>query len=134
MTAIQRMFPIESEFTRAFFADARHAEAWSPAVDVIENEDRYLVEMDLPGANKDSLKIRYENDVLVVEGEAARREPQEGERTWKSERKRGSFSRSFRLVKDIDPEGISAALDQGVLSLTLPKSEKARAREITIQD
>lgn len=109
----------------------------APEADVVETENAIIVAMDAPGMSPDDFEIGLENNVLTVSGERRPEwaEAEEARATWHlSERRYGKFSRSFVLPRDVDQDGIQARFDNGVLSVTVPKSERARRRRIQIQN
>lgn len=101
-----------------------------PPVDIYENEDALTVLADLPGVTSGGLSIDVENGILTIEGKAERTA---GEDPLRREFELTSFYRQFRISEKIDTGKISAALKDGVLTLTLPKVEKARPRKIPIE-
>lgn len=105
----------------------------APEADVMETEKDILVLMDVPGSAREDIEIVLENNILTVSGE---RRPQWDENTRANfhlaERRYGRFSRSFVLPRDVDQERIEADFENGVLTVTIPKSEKARRRRIEI--
>ena len=108
----------------------------APHADVTESETEIRVMVELPGMRPEDVQVDLENNVLTISGEKKeeRTEGDEKNETWHlSERRYGRFSRSFVLPRDVEQEQIRASFDNGVLSLTIPKSEKARRRRIEIQ-
>lgn len=105
----------------------------APETDVIETEREIRVVTEMPGLKRDQIEIDVENNVLTVRGEK-REERTEGEegRYHLAERRYGTFTRSFVLPRDVDAEGIEANFEDGVLFVTIPKSERARRRRIEI--
>ena len=95
-------------------------------VDIKENETQYLFDIDIPGANKEEIKVNFEKGVLhvVVEKATVSEEKEEGDKLIYSERSFSSKSRSFKVGENIDEENITAEFKDGVLSLVLPKKEK----------
>ena len=108
----------------------------TPDADVSETENEIRVVVELPGMRPDDIQVDLENNVLTISGEK-REERTEGDdqnQTWHlSERRYGRFSRSFVLPRDVEQDQIRAHFDNGVLSLTIPKSERARRRRIEVQ-
>lgn len=131
----------DSMFDRAFgdfFAPSptlRQAEesTWMPRVDIREHEDMILLEAELPGADKDSVKLEVKDGVLTLSGEKKREETQEKEGVYRSERVYGSFMRQFRLPESVDGEHIEASFRNGVLTVNLPKKPEATARRIEVK-
>ena len=106
----------------------------APAADVVETENEIRVIVEMPGIRADDVNVDIENNVLTIKGEKQEQRQEGDERsTWHlSERRYGSFSRSFVLPRDVDQEGIRAAFENGILSVTVPKSERARRRRIEV--
>jgi HSP20 family protein len=106
---------------------------WGPSVDVVENDDSYQIMAELPGIKMDDVKISLADNVLTVKGEK-KNEISESKRSfYRVERCYGQFQRSFTLPSSVDAEKVKANLDNGVLTITLPKAEQAKAREIAIK-
>jgi HSP20 family protein len=105
---------------------------WSPSVDVKEDEQHYIVNVELPGLKSSEIEVQVENNVLFISGERRMENKQEGENWHFVERSYGNFSRSFRLPKNVDSENVKASYTDGVLSISIPKSEEARARKVEI--
>jgi HSP20 family protein len=105
----------------------------APETDVVETEKEIRVVTEMPGLKRDNIEIDVENNVLTIRGEK-REERTEGEQgRWHlAERRYGTFSRSFVLPRDVDAENIQASFADGVLTVSVPKSEKARRRRIEI--
>jgi HSP20 family molecular chaperone IbpA len=110
----------------------RHARAATPAVDVFENADELLVVVDLPGVDKDGLTVRVEKQTLLLEGKVAAR-PSAQYAKLGSERFAEVYERSFAIPEAIDVDRISAELKDGVATLRLPKSERAKPRRIPVR-
>ena len=106
-------------------------DTWCPAVDVTEGEDGWNVEMDLPGVPRENVKLTAKQGVLTIEGEAPGRGDGDATHSW-SERPHGSFQRKFTLPEGVDIAKVSAEHKDGVLRVTLPKSELAKPREIEV--
>jgi HSP20 family protein len=106
---------------------------WTPAVDVIENNDAYVLKAELPGMNKDDVKITLENNVLTIRGEKKNEmEKKEGD-FHRVERSYGLFERSFTIPGSIKANDIDAQYKDGVLTLTLPKAEEAKPKLIDVK-
>ncbi len=104
------------------------------ALDVHENDDNYIVETDLPGINPDDINITLHENTLTISAESIREDVQEGERRIVSERRYGRFQRSIRLPDAVDADNVEANYDNGVLSLTLAKSEASKPRQISVNN
>lgn len=105
---------------------------WLPAVDVFENDDELRIVAEVPGVRPEDVKISLENNVLSIRGEKKHVVDEGSAQVYRYERAYGTFSRSFTLPTTIDPDKINAAYESGVLTVTLPKAERARPREIPV--
>ena len=106
--------------------------AWTPDVDIIEGEDKFSLEFDLPGFKKNDFVINVKDGVLHINGER-KIEVSEDEKYFRHlERQSGEFERSFRLPDHVDGEKIKASYKSGVLKLELPKKEEAKPFTIQI--
>jgi HSP20 family protein len=106
--------------------------AWSPSVDIFEDENRLIVEAELPGMNREDFEISVENNVLTLKGERKFEKKTEGDNYHRVERSYGAFTRQFTLPQTITAEGATADFDNGVLRVALPKREETKARKIEI--
>jgi HSP20 family protein len=115
-----------------FFAD-RRVSAFSPAFEVKETTDSFVLKADLPGVAEADLDISVHNSVLTVSGARQAEERKEGEGYALYERQFGSFSRSFSLPDTADGERIEAKLENGVLTLSIAKKVEAKPRKIAVK-
>jgi len=106
--------------------------AWAPAVDIYETEHELVVKADLPDVDPRDLDIRIENNVLTLRGERKFEKKVSEENYLRVERAYGSFSRSFSLSNSVNPEAIKADYHDGVLTLTIPKREEAKPKQIKV--
>jgi HSP20 family protein len=105
---------------------------WAPAVDIYETEQELVVKTDLPDVDPKNLDIRVENNLLTIRGER-KFESQVNENNYlRIERAYGSFARSFALANTVNAEAIKANYQNGVLSLTIPKREEAKPKQIKV--
>ena len=104
----------------------------APDVNIYETKDGYVLEADMPGVSKEGLQITLEGSEITLAGRQ-NREPAPGERLFR-ERRPADFRRVFELDPAIDTGRITARMHQGVLTLTLPKSEQVRPRKIAVVD
>lgn len=109
------------------------AEAWQPSADIIETETGIVVKADLPGLDASDIDVSISEDVLTIKGEKRKEEEKTGERYHSVERYYGSFQRSFRLPSSVQMDKAEATFEKGVLTISLPKTEEARKKEIKIQ-
>jgi HSP20 family protein len=106
---------------------------WSPPMDVRETEAGFTLRVEVPGVARDAIQVKLENNTLVVRGEK-KQVVDETKGQWHNlERTWGSFERSIALPVRVDGEKIVARYQDGVLEITVPKSDEARAREIKIE-
>lgn len=106
----------------------------SPRMNVIENDQGFVVQADIPGVAKEDIKLSVDSRRVSIEGEVKREmTPKEGENLLHSERVISKFSRSFTLPSEVDENRADAKLENGVLTLTLPKKEPAQPKKITVQ-
>ncbi|HEX7937943.1 MAG TPA: Hsp20/alpha crystallin family protein [Gemmatimonadaceae bacterium] len=111
-------------------------EFWVPALDVVEQQDAYLIALEVPGVDPSTVDISFEHNVLTVRGEKKfdLDSKKSGDaRVHANERVSGKFQRAIRLPEFVDAENISAETVHGVLHLTVPKAQAARARKIQIK-
>jgi HSP20 family protein len=102
----------------------------SPEVNIFETKDGYVLEAEMPGVNKDGLDITLEGNELTIEGRRAH-EPVSGNAVYRESRD-WDYRRVFELDPAIDAANIQAKVEQGVLTLHLPKSEKVKPRKVTV--
>lgn len=108
--------------------------AWAPAVDISETKDAVVVRAEIPGMEAKDIDISMTGDTLVIKGEKRQEKEEKGENYQRIERRYGAFRRSIRLPVSVDANKIKATYKRGVLSITLPKSEEVKARQIEIKE
>jgi HSP20 family protein len=106
---------------------------WTPAVDIVEEADRYLLHADISGVKPQEIEIKTEKGVLSIKGERRRESGEEQKRYQRVERSFGAFHRHFTLPEDADTGKISAAGRDGVLEVIIPKAETQQPRKIEVQ-
>lgn len=106
---------------------------WIPAVDIKEEETRYVVMADVPGVDPEDIEIHMDNGLLTLRGERKSENVEEQSGYKRVERSRGSFYRRFSLPDTADVDNISAKGLNGVLEITIPKQEKAQPRRIQVE-
>jgi HSP20 family protein len=109
------------------------ASYWTPAVDIAEQESAYEVKMELPGVNKEDVTISLESNILTIKGEKKQEKEEKSKNLHRVERSYGSFQRSFTLPTSVKGEKIDAVFNDGVLSITLPKVEEAKPKQIEVR-
>jgi len=107
------------------------ARVFMPVTDIFETDQALILTLELPGVAKDRVEVRVENDVLTIEARIDFA-PYETLRPVYTEYNIGNYTRTFQLSSKIEQDGISAALKDGVMTLILPKAEKAKPRKITV--
>ena len=107
--------------------------AWAPALDVYEDKDNLIVRAEIPGMKKEDLEISLHDNVVTVSGERKHEKKYEGGQTSREERFFGRFTRSMKLPKQVDANRVKANYKDGILTVTLPKSEEAKPRQIQIK-
>jgi len=131
LNQLQRELERSFESSRASTDTAATAE-WTPAVDIKEETDRYLLWADLPGVNPDAIDITMENGILTLKGERGTEASSRREGLKRVERVAGTFYRRFSLPDTADAEGISARCSNGVLEISIPKKTAVQPRKIVV--
>ena len=135
--SFDRLSTLRNELDRLFDLswsgrDSGLFSGWSPALDVFDEKDHFVVNAELPGMKKEEIELSFQDGVLSISGERKQStEKTEGE-TYRSERYFGKFQRSVTLQTAVDSSKISASYKDGVLSVTLPKSEAAKPKQIQV--
>jgi HSP20 family protein len=106
---------------------------WTPTVDISETDGEYQIKAEIPDVKKEDVKVTLEDGVLTIQGERKQEKEEKGKKYHRIERSYGSFVRSFSLPDVIDEEKVKAEFKDGVLSLHLPKSEKAKPKAIEVK-
>ncbi|MEO8435321.1 MAG: Hsp20/alpha crystallin family protein [Pyrinomonadaceae bacterium] len=128
---VNRLFT--SNLTRSFDDEGIARGAWSPNVDIYENKDHIVLEAELPGMNREDFDLSVENNVITLSGERHFEKKDDNDNYHRVERAYGSFTRSFTLPQTVSAEGANAEYRNGVLRVTLPKREEAKARCIEVK-
>ncbi len=108
------------------------ARTFEPAVELTENDDSYVIRAELPGLKKDDLTIEVKDRTLVLKGEKKQEHEETNGGSYRSERQYGSFQRSFYLGDKVDAEKIKAKHEDGVLEVTISKTEESKPVTVTI--
>ncbi len=126
---VSRLF--EDSFFRTR-ADESSLSAWTPSVDIYEDGDQLVIKADLPDVNEKDIDIRLENDTLSIRRERKFEKKVSEENYLRVERAYGTFCRSFALPSTVNAEQINAEYRNGVLTVTLPKREESKPRQIKV--
>jgi HSP20 family protein len=106
---------------------------WAPRVDVNETEKEFIIDAELPGMEKKDIHVGVENDMLKITGERKDERKSENGNYSRRERHYGKFERTFALPDTVDAEKVNAEFKNGLLTITLPKTEKAKPKEIAVE-
>jgi HSP20 family protein len=106
---------------------------WAPAVDIYETENELVLKADLPDVDLKDIDVRVENQTLTISGERTFEKNDTTKGYHRIERNYGSFVRSFSVPNSFDTENIAAEFKNGVLSVTLPKKEAAKPRQVKVE-
>jgi HSP20 family protein len=144
MTTIARLEPfrglstLQDQFNRLFNESFRTRSeesavtAWAPAVDIYETPNELVVKADLPDVDEKDIDVRVENNLLTIHGERKFENSVSEENFLRVERTYGAFSRSFSLPNTVNSEAIGAEYKNGVLTVTLPKREESKPRQVKV--
>lgn len=128
---IQRMLSETLGGTDWLYRDSAAA-SWVPPVDVFEEADSIRITAEVPGVKPEDIEISVEGNLLTIRGTKEQEAEERTERVHRYERMYGVFERTFTLPASVDPQSIKASYDNGVLTIVLPKSEKAKPRRIEV--
>lgn len=132
--SFDRLF--DNVFDDFFTAPKSHtaSDSVTPRITVSEDDQTYIVEAEIPGVTRENVKISVEGNVVTLEAEVKRQvEQKDGDNVTQTERTIRKFSRRFTLAKDVDDTQSAAKLENGILTLTLPKKAELRPKQITVQ-
>jgi HSP20 family protein len=128
---IQGLRLFEDAVTR-LMNEPRTGRPWSPAVDILETEDNLMLKADLPDVKIDDIDIRVENNTLTLRGQR-KFEKDDSIKGWhRIERSYGEFTRTFQVPSTVDTEKVAADYKNGVLTISLPKKEAAKPRQVKV--
>jgi HSP20 family protein len=105
---------------------------WTPATDIHESKDDFQLKVELPGISKEDVNVEFENGILTINGERKEEKDVKEDNVHRVERCYGTFSRSFRLPKNVNDKKISANMKDGILELKVPKAEEVKPKAIPI--
>jgi HSP20 family protein len=113
--------------------DSLATAAWMPPVDIEELDRQFTVQVELPGVVKDDVKIVMQDNILTIRGEKKQEKQSKSATYQRVERLYGSFQRSFSLPVAVRNDAIEATFKDGILTVTVPKAEEARAKQIEVK-
>lgn len=137
--ARHRMMPTIAEWDRLtsdFFGDRfedTELTDWTPAIDIIEDNNAFIVVADLPGLTKKNVSINIKENMLTISGERKIEKKDENKNYCRTERRDGIFKRSFQLTDQVIADKITALFKDGVLTIKVPKAEEVKPKEIEIK-
>ena len=133
---LARLSAFQQEVDRLFdlspFAGSHHAGGWSPALDLYQDKDNFLVKAELPGMKREDITLSLHDGLLTLGGERQPEKAQDGKAPVRNERFFGRFERTITLPMQVDGTRVQAAYEDGILTVTLPKAEAAKPRQIEI--
>jgi HSP20 family protein len=136
-----RLFNLRDELDRLFegpFGDlsrtSRLLGVWNPAVDLYEDKDNVIVKAELPGLKREDIEVSLNDGALSISGERKSGEKAEDTEVRRSERFVGRFQRTITLPSSVKGDKVNAQYKDGVLTVTLPKAEEAKPRQIQVSD
>ena len=106
---------------------------WQPAVDIYETADSIIIKAELPDVDQNDIDVRIEENTLTLKGERRHEDEVKKENYHRIERYFGTFQRSFSLPTTVDQENVAAICEKGVLTITLPKKEETKPKQINIK-
>lgn len=127
---------LDKEFSGLFgpsFESAIETSDWQPTVDIVEEDKQFVVKVDIPGVDPKDIEIHLDNNTLTIKGEKENEHKEKKDNFVRYERSKGSFYRRIMLPDMVDGEKINAKSKNGVLIVTIPKSEKGVSRKIKVE-
>jgi HSP20 family protein len=106
---------------------------WTPSCNVSETAEAYLIEAELPGVKEEDLEVKVEDRVLLLRGERREEKEEKGKKYHRVESSYGSFMRSFRLPDDADEDKVTAEFKEGILNVSIPRTEAKRSKAKSIK-
>ncbi len=136
-SSFDRLSSLRDEVNRLFdfswpSRDSGLFSGWSPALDVFDDKDNFVVTVELPGMKKDEIELSLHDGALTISGERIHERAAKDGGTFRSERYFGKFQRSVTLPAPVDAGKVSAAYKDGVLTVQLPKAEEAKPKQIAV--
>jgi HSP20 family protein len=124
-----RLANLQDELDRLFESPLR---AWAPALDVREDKDSFVIRAELPGLKREDIEVSLQDGALVISGERTVEKVEEGVEVHRQERYYGKFQRALSLPEPVAADKVKADYKDGVLTVTLPKTEEAKPKKIDV--
>ena len=105
---------------------------WTPSVDISETDTAYMIKGEIPGVDRENVKVTIEDGMVTISGERKQEKEEKDKKFHRIERSYGSFMRSFRLPDNVDETAVKAEFKDGMINVTLPKSGKTKAKLINV--
>lgn len=124
-----------SDIMDEFFNDAvtTRKNSFAPSIDISETDKQYIIDVEVPGIDKKDIELNIDNNMLTISGERSFNKEEEGKQYHRVESHYGTFNRSFRLPDNVDSESINATYNNGILNITVDKSEDKLKKQIEIK-
>lgn len=126
-----RLTGLQDEIDRLFESPMR---AWAPALDVHEDKDNFVIRTELPGLKREDIDVSLHDGALIISGERKVEEVKEGVEVHRQERYYGKFQRALTLPAPVAGDKVKAQYKDGILTVTLPKVEEAKPKQITVSE
>jgi HSP20 family protein len=123
---------LDMAWNREFGEDLKEG-VWQPPVDIYEDEQSVVIKAEVPDVDQKDIEVRIENNTLTLKGERKHSSEIKKENYYRVERYFGQFQRSFSLPQSIDQDKVEATCDKGILTITLPKCEDVKPRQISVE-
>ena len=120
-------------FGPRFYRRSANVDSWAIPLDVVRNDDSIVVHASLPGVKPEDVSVTIEDQVLTLEGKSETETVEEGEAYLLRERRTGRYHRTIRLPDSVDPDQAQSSYEAGILTVTLPKLEQKKAKQITVE-
>lgn len=124
-----RLTSLQEELDRLFESPLR---AWAPVLDVREDKDNFVIRAELPGLKREEIEVSLQDGALVISGERKFEKTEEGVEVHRQERYYGKFQRALTLPEPVAADKVKADYKDGVLTVTLPKTEEAKPKKIDV--
>jgi len=130
------VFSIQDEINKLFedtFKERKTSDFWTPNIDILETKEEYKIKMDIPGVFKEDVNISVTGNDLIIKGERKEEKFENETNCYRKEIPYGIFMRQIVLPENVSEENIKALYKDGVLEVRIPKADKAKSKQITIE-